>query len=173
MIELARRVTVMNYSGRRRTYTITPRFRYANDAGAARFRSRLRDGDRTRARDAIVPCAVTIDAVKLPVWNLNGGSQGGNGPLLQVLEFDGYIRIADDFDNIHWRGTSCRTRPPPSCLGLERRGGRQPLHLRIGAVDGRVDVFSLTGTSKRSRPAICRTRRQLRRDRHRRSAFAV
>ena len=27
--------------------------------------------------------------------------QGGNGPLLQDVEFDGYIGIADDLDNIH------------------------------------------------------------------------
>ena len=44
---------------------------------------------------------LTIDPSRLPAWTLNGGSSGGNGPLLQSVEFDGYISISDNRDDIH------------------------------------------------------------------------
>ena len=44
---------------------------------------------------------VVVDVTKLPVWNLNGGSKGGDGYRLQGFEFDGYVNIADATDNIH------------------------------------------------------------------------
>ena len=97
--------------------------------------------------------AVTIDAARLPVWTLNGGSQGGNGPLLQDLEFDGYIGIADDFDNIHiaWHvlpHKAAAVVPAPGPVSLVNGTGSLEL-ANSGAVGGRVDVFSLTGTSKK------------------------
>jgi subtilisin family serine protease len=154
VIELARRVTVSNYSSYRRTYVVTPTFRYANDAasGAVLFSAPSTvtvpaHGERT------FRVAVTIDSSKLPVWNLNGGSQGGNGSLLQGVEFDGYIGIADDFDNIH---VAWHVLPHKAAVVVPDRNtvklisGLGSLELvNDGAVNGRVDVFSLTGTSKK------------------------
>jgi subtilisin family serine protease len=157
VIEFARRVTVMNYSSARRTYVVSPSFRYASDeaSGAVHI-----DAPAT----VTVPphgsrsfrVAVTVDPTRLPVWNLNGGSQGGNGSLLQGVEFDGYIGIADDFDDIH---VAWHVLPHKAAAVVPDRGkvtlvdGTGSLELaNNGAVDGRVDVFSLTGISKRIPP---------------------
>ena len=35
--------------------------------------------------------AMHVDPSKLAPWSLNGGSQGGNGPLLNANEYDGYL----------------------------------------------------------------------------------
>ena len=154
VIELARRVTVMNYSSRRRTYTITPRFRYANDAGSGAIQIKAPGTVTVPAHETrSFRVAVTIDAVKLPVWNLNGGSQGGNGSLLQGVEFDGYIRIADDFDtiNLAWHVLPHKAAAVVSDRDrVDLVNGTGTLTLvNTGAVDGRVDVFSLTGTSNK------------------------
>jgi len=51
-----------------------------------------------------------VDPSKLPTWTLNGGSQGGNGSLLQSVEFDGYINIAEGSDNVHVAWQILRTK---------------------------------------------------------------
>ena len=102
-----------------------------------------------------------VDPAKLPIWNLNGGSRGGDGPGLQGVEFDGYIHISDGSDNVHlaWQILPHRA----ADVEIENRRGRHDddcgdvsLHqgtgqLRLaneeGTIDGRVDVFSLTGQS--------------------------
>lgn len=90
--DLTRKVDVRNYSGSPITYSITPTFRYAEDAA-------------TGAVTLDAPSSITVpaggtksfdvhmrvDPSKLPVWALNGGSQGGNGELLNTFEYDGYL----------------------------------------------------------------------------------
>jgi hypothetical protein len=151
---LTRRVTVMNYSNRRRTYRISPQFRYANDqsSGAVQF-----DVPATVAVPAHAArtfgVGISIDAAKLPVWTLNGGNQGGNGALLQSVEFDGYIAIADDFDDIH---VAWQVLPHKAAHVVTNADKVKLVHgtgslalTNSGAVPGRVELFSLTGTSKR------------------------
>ena len=138
LIELARRVTVMNYSDRRRTYVITPGFRYANDAASGAVHITAPPTVTVPAHDTrSFRVAVTIDAAKLPVWTLNGGSQGGNGSLLQDVEFDGYIGIADDFDNIHmaWHVLPHKAAAVVPAVGQGDTGerNRQPRALQMPA----------------------------------------
>jgi subtilisin family serine protease len=154
VIELARQVTVSNYSNSRRTYAVTPSFRYASDAASGAVHVIAPSTVTVPAHGTrTFRVSVTIDAAKLPVWNLNGGSQGGNGSLLQNVEFDGYIGIADDFDNIHvaWHVLPHKAAAVvPDRTLVKLLNGIGSLELANGgAVDGRVDVFSLTGTSKK------------------------
>jgi subtilisin family serine protease len=154
VIELARRVTVKNYSSRRRTYVITPGFRYASDAASNAVHFGVPPTITVPAHDTrSFRIAITIDAARLPVWNLNGGSQGGNGSLLQNVEFDGYIGIADDFDNIHVAWHVLPHKAAAVALASDKvklADGLASLELaNSGAVAGRVEVFSLTGTSKK------------------------
>ena len=154
VVELARRLTVMNYSSYRRTYVVKPTFRYANDAASGAVHVIAPATVTVPAHDTrAFRVSVIIDPAKLPVWTLNGGSQGGNGPLLQGVEFDGYIDIADDFDTIHvpWHvlpHKAAAVAPDRDQVRLVNGTGGLEL-TNQGAVDGRVDVFALTGTSSR------------------------
>jgi hypothetical protein len=83
----------------------------------------------------------------LPDWDINGGSQGGNGGLLDHLEFDGYVTLTS--------GTEKLTLPwhvlPHKAADLDtdrsvNAGGTLQIHNR-GEADGIVEVFSLIGTS--------------------------
>jgi subtilisin family serine protease len=155
-------VVVRNYSNRWRTYSITPSFRYADDAAS-------------RAVTLSVPRHITVgprktetfdvklkvDPSKLPIWTLNGGSRGGDGPGLQGVEFDGYINIADGTDNVHlaWQILPHRAadvavegrHDDDDCGAVSLHDGTGKLRLtnEEGTIDGRVDVFSLTGESPR------------------------
>ena len=144
----------MNYSNRRRTYVITPAFRYANDAASGAVHIAAPPTVTVPAHDSrSFRVTVTIDAARLPAWTLNGGTQGGSGSLLQDVEFDGYIGIADDFDNVHvaWHvlpHKAAAVVPTPGPVSLVNGTGSLEL-TNSGVVGGRVDVFSLTGTSRK------------------------
>jgi hypothetical protein len=164
------RVIVRNYSDQRRTYTITPSFRYADDA----------------ASGAVVPSApshitvpawgmrwfvvsLSVNASKLPPWGLDGGPRGGDGWRLQGNEFDGYVTIADDKDtvrlpwqillhkaaNVKFEGVGpARIGGSPDCddISIGFTGGVPQCEYELsndGVADGGVDVFALTGTSQR------------------------
>ncbi len=97
---------------------------------------------------------VKVDVTKLPIWNLNGGSRGGDGYRLQGVEFDGYINIANGADNIHvaWQilpHRAASVTPASTNVSLSAGTGSLRLNNTGGALDGRVDVFSLLGTSGR------------------------
>src|SRR4029079_171776 len=145
---LSRRVSLRNYSDRRRTYQITPQFRYANDqtSGAVQFDVPSTVTVAAHAAKSF-DVGISIDATRLPVWNLNGGTQGGNGALLQGVEFDGYIGIADDFDHIHlaWHVLPHKAASVvPDVDKVKLVNGTGSLVLaNSGAVTGRVEVFSL------------------------------
>ena len=154
-----KRVAIRNYSGSPRTYTISPQFRYADDAASGAVQldvpsSIVVPPNSTRSFSV----TLNVNASKLPIWTLNGGSAGGNGSLLQGVEFDGYLTLADRTDNIHlaWQILPHRAAavdPQTSTVRLRRDGtGTLLLSNTGGARSGRVEVFSLTGTSRRVSP---------------------
>ena len=82
---------------------------------------------------------------------MNGGSQGGNGELLNTVEYAGYLSFTSGAENVHIPMAH------PAAQGGQRtaehefaRFGRKPHPLTLlntsGAVGGLVDAFSLTGT---------------------------
>jgi minor extracellular serine protease Vpr len=151
---LTGRVIVRNYQNKHRTYRITPTFRFASDAATGAV-AVLVPGTVDVPPDGrkAFTVRIQIDPSKLPAWTLNGGSEGGNGARLTTFEFDGYLNIADDTDNVHvaWqvlphKAAAVAPRPPGKVkLGKDGVGD---LELRNrGVLDGRFDVFALTGTS--------------------------
>jgi hypothetical protein len=151
-------VRVRNYGGSSRTYSITPSFRYANDAAS---------GAVTISAPASVTVAangsktfkvqVTVDPSLLPIWDLNGGNRGGDGFRLQGFEFDGYIGIADATDSISvpWHilpHRAAAVMPAATSVTLVDGAGTLDLSNATGAVGGRVDVFHLLGTSGKIPP---------------------
>ena len=100
-----------------------------------------------------------VDVTKLPIWTLNGGSRGGDGFRLQEFEFDGYITIADGTDNVHvgWQilpHRAAEVTPAATEVALSGGTASLPLSNAGGAVAGRVDVFSLLGTSGQIPPPL-------------------
>ena len=150
---ISKTVLVHNYGSTARTYTITPSFRYANDAASGAVTlsapaSLVVPGNGS----ATFKVKLTVDASLLPVWTLNGGSRGGDGFRLQGVEFDGYINIADSSDNVHlaWQimpHRSAAVTPASHDVTLVGGTGSLALSNTGGAVAGRVDSFSLLGTS--------------------------
>ena len=150
---LKKSVTVRNYSSTAKTYTITPTFRYADDAasGAVAFKA---------PKTITVPANssktfdffVKIDTSKLPLWTLNGGARGGDGYRLQGVEFDGYLNLTSGAEQVHvaWQvlpHKAATVAPSATKVTLAEGEGSLTLANAQGAVDGRVDVFSLTGQS--------------------------
>src|SRR3989442_2072019 len=150
---ISKTVMVRNYDATARTYTITPSFRYADDAASGAVTlsapaSLVVPGNGS----ATFKVKLTVDASKLPVWTLNGGSRGGDGFRLQGVEFDGYINIADSTDNVHlaWQFLPHRSAvvlPASHDVTLVGGTGSLALSNATGAIAGRVDSFSLLGTS--------------------------
>lgn len=146
-------VRVRNYAPNARTYSIATSFRYADDAtgGAVTLSapaSVVVPGDGS----ATFKVKLTVDPARLPVWTLNGGSRGGDGFRLQGVEFDGYIDIADATDGAHlaWHILPHRSAAvTPAAHDVLLAGGTGTLELgnAAGLVAGRLDVFSLLGTS--------------------------
>ena len=151
-------VAVRNYSGSARTYSITPSFRYPDDAASGAV-SIQTPANLTVPANATREFRVSlqVDVTKLPIWNLNGGARGGDGFRLQEFEFDGYVTIADGADSVHvaWQILPHRAAEvTPASTAVTLSGGTANLALSNagGAVAGRVDVFSLLGTSGRIPP---------------------
>jgi len=154
---LNKTVRVRNYGATARTYSITPGFRYADDAASGAV-TLTAPGSIVVAGNSSATFRVRlkIDPSKLPVWTLDGGLRGGDGFRLQGVEFDGYIGIADATDNIHvaWHVLPHRAAAvSPASTSVTLAGGAGTLSLsNTGTIGGRTDVFSLMGTSGKIPP---------------------
>ncbi|PYS20395.1 MAG: hypothetical protein DMG11_29625, partial [Acidobacteria bacterium] len=136
-------------------YNIASNFRYASDAangsvdvntppnvsvpahGTAKFKVRLK-----------------VDATRLPIWTLNGGSRGGDGFRLQDFEFDGYITLTSGTQTVRlpWHVLPHRAAavaPDTDHVNLKKGPATVVLSNKDGAVNGRVDAFSLLGESRK------------------------
>lgn len=153
-LTLRKTITVRNYSAARRTYNVAAAFRYADDATSNAVRVSVPSSVTVPANGSRnFQVVLTVDAARLPIWNLNGGPSGGNGSLLQGVEFDGYINIASAADNVHlaWQilpHRAANVTPSPNTNQINLNSANRAIRLRnSGTVAGRVESFSLTGTS--------------------------
>jgi subtilisin family serine protease len=158
--EIEKRVTVKNYGNSGRWYTITPSFRYADDAasGAVEVDTPSRifvPGKSTRRFEV----ELEIDPSKLPNWaavGLNGGPTGGTGALLGGLEFDGYIDInGGTNNNVHvaWHVLPHRAADVEANDSFKlKKNGTASVKVENDSkvLAGANDLFALTGTSPRS-----------------------
>jgi hypothetical protein len=148
---LTRSVTVRNYGSSPRTLSITPEFRYADDAAGGAVSISAPGSVNVRANSsATFKVQLRVDASKLPAWALNGGSQGGNGPLLQGVEFDGFIRLADSGGSVSlpWHVLPQKSSDVVASSSTVQAGNSVTL-TNNGAAPATVNVYSLTGTSGR------------------------
>jgi subtilisin family serine protease len=146
--EISRSVRLENYDKKAKTYLISATFRDPAKGltGAVEIRTPQSVRVDGRGVESFEVKAV-IRPENLPNWDINGGAQGGNGGLLDHLEFDGYVTLSS--------GTEKLTLPwhvlPHKAADLDtdrsvNAGGTLQIHNR-GEADGIVEVFSLIGTS--------------------------
>ncbi|MBM2822164.1 MAG: hypothetical protein HW413_910 [Thermoleophilia bacterium] len=158
---LHKKVAVRNYGSSSKTYSITPSFRFANDAASGAVTVDVPSSIQVPAGGTKqFDVKLMIDASKLPTWDLNGGSRGGDGFRLQGVEFDGYVTInGGTNDNVHvaWHvlpHKAAEVRVDRNTVPLQNGTGSFDLRNQSGVLDGGVDVFSLTGTSGRIQKAF-------------------
>lgn len=150
---LSKKVAVRNYSASPRTYTITRAFRYADDAASGAVTLSAPATISVPANGtAAFTLNLTLDASKLPAWNLASGGSQGNGALLQAVEFDGYITVADGIDSasVPWHILPRKSGNVLAATSLSMGGTNSavlPLSNIGGAISGPMEVFALTGTS--------------------------
>ncbi len=154
-ITLVRKVRVQNYSHFNRLYSVSNEFRYASDeTGAVQLvmpGSLFVPAHGSRTFDVLM----RIDPSKLPHWSLDGGPDGGNGALLQTVEFDGYISLKDSRDDVHlaWQVLPHKSAAVHvlnrSIVIDSHHSGSLVLQNFSNAQAGDFDIFALTGTSPR------------------------
>jgi subtilisin family serine protease len=146
-----KRVIVRNYSANARTYTITPSFRYDNDAASGAVTPSAPATINVPAngsRSFVIELAV--DASKLPAWPFAFGNLG-TGSILQSVEFDGYLTISDATDSVHlpWHILPRKSADVNTDDTRVAVGDKVTLKNGSSVNDGDVDVFALTGVSPR------------------------
>jgi minor extracellular serine protease Vpr len=156
-----KKVAVRNYSNTARNYTIGTNFRFANDAASGAVTV-------TTPASVAVPALGTatftmslrVDASRLPAWNLNGGSAGGNGAALNLPEYDGYLTLSNDGETVHlpWHILPHKAANVVASTTALALGGADSGEVMLsnlgGAVSGGFDVFSLNETSPQIPPVF-------------------
>ena len=95
---LTKTVRVRNYDNQRRTYSITPTFRFADDEAngavtvSAPASVTVNPG---RGKDALFDVTITVDGSLLRGNFMNSGSEGANPSGLTTNEYDGYLELDD------------------------------------------------------------------------------
>lgn len=93
-------ITVANYGTSDITYSITPTFRYANDAALGAVTP-------SAPASVTVPAGSTtefeleveIDGAALPAWGMNSGGNGANADVMTLQEIDGYLILDAEGDD--------------------------------------------------------------------------
>ncbi len=108
----------------------------------------------------IVRVRVTVDPAKLDRWPFShAAGYTGDGSQLNGPEFDGIIQAASETETLHlgWTVLPQRSADVAAAPAVRLRGADQAalrLTNRSAVLDGAVEVFALTGTSRRDpRPA--------------------
>ena len=145
-----KKVVVRNYSNAARTYNISNTYRDApNTTGVTlTFPATIAVPANGSAQMTV---SLTVTPTLLPTWTLNGGSQGGNGDLLNTVEYAGYLGLTSGAENVHipWHilpHKAGAVTPSATTFTLGGNPANLTLSNLTGAVQGQVDVFSLTGT---------------------------
>jgi hypothetical protein len=150
---LSRKVLVRNLDSAARTYTITPEFRFADDAASGALTLGAPPSVTVPGNgSASFMLTLTVAQPLLPIWNMNGGSQGGNGALMKSLEYDGYVKISDANDTIRlpWYFLPHKAAMQAvSTNSVQLTGGAGALQVSnlSNSTAGVVTVFRLVGTS--------------------------
>ncbi len=103
-VTLYRTVRVHNFGYFKKTYNITPTFRFAGDQASGAVTISAPSKVVVNRGDAYFTVKMTINGALLPANFMNSGSQGANPATLTANEFDGYIVLTSGSHtiNIPW-----------------------------------------------------------------------
>jgi len=145
-----KKVVVRNYSNTARTYSIANIYRDAPNTTGFTLATPSSIAVPANGASSFTLTA-TANAASLPVWTLNGGTNGGNGELLNTVEYAGYLTFTSGTENVHlpWHilpHKAANVQPASTSVALNGNPTDLLLSNTPGPVDGLVDVFALTGT---------------------------
>jgi hypothetical protein len=154
LVVLERTLTVQDFSGSGRHFRLDHDYRYTDDEAARAVRLLMPRSVYVPANgSAKVKVRMLIDPSKLPDWTLDGGANGGNGQLLNLLEVDGFVTLSSRSETLSlpWHvlpRKAALTWAAPTWGGRHGKYAKDVLNLvNVGADTGEFDLFSLTGTS--------------------------
>jgi subtilisin family serine protease len=138
-----------------RTYQITPEFRDPADAASGAVTVQAPASVTVPASGvATVTVKVTIDPAKLARWPFtHSAGFTGAGSELNAPEFDGWVNATSGSEELHlgWTVLPHRSADVSTAGSVRLDGGEGRLTLTNASevLDGRVNVYGLTGTSPR------------------------
>jgi minor extracellular serine protease Vpr len=153
-----KKLVIRNYSNTARTYTISNTYRDAPNMTGATITVPATVFVAANSSSSVT-LTLAVNTTALPVWTLNGGSQGGNGELLNTVEYAGLLTFASGPESVHipWHILPHKaTNVVPASTSVALGGNPTNLNLsNTGAtLNGIVSVFSLTGTGTQFPPSV-------------------
>ena len=153
-----KKLVIRNYSNSSRTYSISNTYRDAPNTTGVTLSYPLSVFVPANG-SASINVNATVTAANLPIWTPNGGINGGNGELLNTVEYAGELKFSDANDtvNLPWHILPHKAaNVQPSVNALALGGAPQLLQLTNlnATVGGQVDIFSLTGTEIQFPPSV-------------------
>jgi hypothetical protein len=149
---LRRTLLVENFADTAKTFTVATSFRYADDEGTDAVRLIAPESVHVRAHGRReIHVIMLIDGRKLPDWALDGGANGGAGPLLNGPEYDGYVTLTagEEALTVPWHVLPRKAAAIAASADNVQVGERVRL-INLGLAPSGLDVFSLTGVSPRA-----------------------
>jgi subtilisin family serine protease len=153
-VTLTRTVSIRNYANAKRTYTVTPTFRFADDQtnGAVEVSAPSTvDVKPGKGRDTTFTVTMTIDGSKLRGNFMNSGSAGADPATLTTNEYDGYLVLDDGTQKIQmpWHVLPRKAAEVvPSTTTVEPGSFPQAIGLdNTGAGTAQNDAYALVATS--------------------------
>ena len=146
-----RKLLVENFSNSAKVYKVKSSYRTIGSGDSGAVRLYVPSSVEVPARSsAEIEVKLVIDGAKLPDWSLDGGPNGGNGALLDLLEYDGYITVSAGSDKmtVPWHVLP-RKSSAFAAIPTTVKAGQTVRLSNFGAAKGGFDVFSLTGVSSK------------------------
>ena len=144
-----KKLVIKNYSNTSRMYQIINSYRDSPNTTGVTLTAPASVTVAANSASSIA-LTLTVNAASLPVWTLNGGSQGNNGELLNTVEYAGFLTFTAGAESVHipWHilpHKAANVQPVSTSLVLNGNPTNLQLTNTNGAVGGLVDAFSLTG----------------------------
>ncbi len=149
---LHKKVRVRNYSDENITYSITPTFRFADDAASGAIEVQAPQKVKVSANsDKVFNVKMKINGLNLPGNFMNSGSQGNDPAALTANEFDGYLQLeGSDGSSLHlpWHVLPRQSANVVGRSVLTFSGGVDNLSLTNNGVGtAQIDAYSLLAVS--------------------------
>ena len=152
VVNLQKTVKVRNYSNEPREFTVTPTFRYEEDAVSGAVSVDVPSGKvRVGAgKTATVVVNMSINGGLLAGNAMNSGSDGANPDALTFNEYDGYLVFDDGIDPIQmaWHVLPRKAANVKGRTKLNTTNGSDEISLNnIGVGTAQLDAYSLIAVS--------------------------